>query len=168
MVVGRTGTAGGRTADRSEPYGQVAEANLTGNAVTALTPYRFAGGMYDRAAPAYVKFGMRWYDAGIGRFTQQDSLETLADPSRANRNEYAAGNPINSVDPTGKDWEGVLEFAEDVLQIGLGCVGGAALVWETGVGYMATAAAGTAGSIAATLGGCAVGGLVGNGEIITP
>ncbi|WP_346621076.1 RHS repeat-associated core domain-containing protein [Blastococcus montanus] len=77
-----------------DPYGQVTEANLTGNAVTALNPYRFAGGMYDRAAPAFVTFRMRWYDTATGRFTQQDSIETLADPSRSNRYKYANGNPV--------------------------------------------------------------------------
>ena len=44
---------------------------------------------------------MRWYDPVTGRFTQQDSLETLADPTRANRYEYAASNPLNYIDPTG-------------------------------------------------------------------
>ncbi|WP_346621074.1 hypothetical protein [Blastococcus montanus] len=43
------------------------------------------------------------HNVNIYRFIQQDSLETLADPTRANRYEYAAGNPVNYVDPVGRD-----------------------------------------------------------------
>lgn len=108
-----------------DPYGQVTADNITNNSVTALNPYRFAGGMYDRSSNL-VKFGMRWYDPATGRFTQQDSVETLADPSRANRYEYAAGNPCNFVDPTGQDISdcgiAVIAFAGSALQF-IGGVG---------------------------------------------
>ena len=83
-----------------DPYGQVTEANLAGNSVTSLNPYRFAGGLADSTSKL-VHFGQRWCDPATGRFTQQDSLETLADPSRANRYECAVSNPGNYVDPFG-------------------------------------------------------------------
>lgn len=83
-----------------DPYGAVTIANLTGNSAADLQSYRFTGGIHDRTTN-YLKMGQRWYDPATGRFTQQDSLETLADPTRANRYEYAASNPTNYVDPTG-------------------------------------------------------------------
>lgn len=60
---------------------------------------------------------MRWYDPGTGRWTQQDSLETLLDPSRSNRYEYAAGNPVNYVDPTGRDFGDFLQGASTALGV---------------------------------------------------
>ncbi|MCF6746713.1 RHS repeat-associated core domain-containing protein [Blastococcus sp. KM273128] len=68
--------------------------------VTRFNPYGYAGGIDDPNS-TLVHFAKRWYDPATGRFTQPDSLETLGDPSRANRYEYAASNPINYVDPTG-------------------------------------------------------------------
>lgn len=84
-----------------DPHGAVTETNnLTDNTVTNLNPYRFAGGFRDRST-GEVKFGRRWYDPNTGRFTQQDALEILADPSLANRYKYAAGDPVNYTDATG-------------------------------------------------------------------
>ncbi|WP_104529212.1 RHS repeat-associated core domain-containing protein [Blastococcus saxobsidens] len=65
-----------------------------------MTKFSYAGG-FDDPRSALVHFGQGWYDPTTGRFTQQDSLETLADPTRANRYEYAAGKPINYIYPTG-------------------------------------------------------------------
>lgn len=97
-------TSGAHIATYSyDPYGQVTIANLTNNTATAISPYRFAGGLDDRTS-GWIKYGQRYYDPNIGRFTQQDSLETLADPTRANRYQYAASNPVNFVDLTGRDW----------------------------------------------------------------
>jgi RHS repeat-associated protein len=67
-----------------------------------VDPFRYAGGTYDYTSDL-IKFGQRWYDPDTGCFTQQDSIETLADPSRANRYQYAGGNPVNYVDPTGRE-----------------------------------------------------------------
>jgi uncharacterized protein RhaS with RHS repeats len=46
--------------------------------------------------------GARYYDAGEGRWTQMDTLDAPLDPSNANRYAYAANNPVNYVDPTGR------------------------------------------------------------------
>jgi RHS repeat-associated protein len=86
-----------------DPNGVATDHDVTDNTLTALNPYRYAGGMYDRTSD-YVKFGQRWYNPVTGRFTQQDSIENLADPSRANRYEYAGSNPINYVDPRGTEY----------------------------------------------------------------
>jgi len=85
-----------------DPYGQVTIANLTNNAAADLNPYRFAGGLHDRTT-GFLKYGQRFYDPTAGRWTQQDSLEILADPSRANRYQYAGSNPVNYVDLAGTE-----------------------------------------------------------------
>jgi RHS repeat-associated protein len=90
-----------------DPWGEVTSATSPiSSAIVTINPYRYAGGIYDPGSKL-THFGQRWYDPTTGRFTQQDSLETLADPSRANRYEYAGSNPINFVDPTGMYCTGV-------------------------------------------------------------
>ncbi len=83
-----------------DPYGQTTATALNGSSAVDVQRYGYAGGMRDTSGQL-VHYGLRWYDSATGRFTQTDSLETLLDPQRSNRYEYAAGNPVNYVDPTG-------------------------------------------------------------------
>jgi RHS repeat-associated protein len=84
------------------PDGATTVANHTGYDVAAANPFTYAGGTTDlHPASDLLHLGHRWYDTTDARFTQQDPIETLADPRRANRYEYANGNSINYVDPTG-------------------------------------------------------------------
>uniref|UniRef100_UPI000515AFEF RHS repeat-associated core domain-containing protein n=1 Tax=Streptomyces purpeochromogenes TaxID=1464077 RepID=UPI000515AFEF len=64
-------------------------------------PYRFAGGY------------ARYYDPNIGRFTTPD-------PSGQEKNPYlyAAGDPVNKIDPTGLAFLDVLGPAGDLIQAG--------------------------------------------------
>ncbi|MFD6802621.1 RHS repeat-associated core domain-containing protein, partial [Streptomyces cyaneofuscatus] len=57
-------------------------------------PYRFAGGYQDPTG--LYHFSARYYDPSIGRFTTPD-------PSGQEQNPYlyAAGDPVNRIDPTG-------------------------------------------------------------------
>jgi RHS repeat-associated protein len=74
-----------------DPFG-----NYLVNTVEAVAnPWQFAGGFKD-AFSGYYKFGARYYDPVIGRWTQPD-------PSGqdANSYAYAGGNPANFVDPSG-------------------------------------------------------------------
>jgi RHS repeat-associated protein len=59
----------------------------------------------DESAPAtgYTHLGNRWQNPATGTFTQQDSLNKLANPASANTYAYAADNPANYIDPTGQD-----------------------------------------------------------------
>lgn len=50
----------------------------------------------------FVKLGHRWYNAGQGRFTQQDALSLIGDPTVGNRYAYGNGDPVNTIDPTGR------------------------------------------------------------------
>ncbi len=79
-----------------DPYG-----NLTSSTGSVANPWRFAGGYFDSSTGLY-KFGTRYYDAAIGRWTQQDPLRGhLDDPTSLNRYVYAGDDPVNLTDPSG-------------------------------------------------------------------
>ena len=56
--------------------------------------FKFAGGQY-RSSTGLYKFGERYYDPTLGRWTQLDSAGTGY--------TYANDNPVNEVDPSGQD-----------------------------------------------------------------
>ncbi len=66
------------------------------SATEAVTnPWRYASGQYDDAT-GLTKFGTRYYDPTLGRFTQRDPISpTLA------HYRYAGRDPVNRVDPLG-------------------------------------------------------------------
>ncbi|RYF06855.1 MAG: hypothetical protein EOO77_26385, partial [Oxalobacteraceae bacterium] len=83
-----------------DPYGTRAlTAGGTGSG-SGQNPYSFKAGIQDRAT-GLVKFGLRWYDATAGTWTQQDTLDAPLSPTDANRYGFAGGDPVNSSDPTG-------------------------------------------------------------------
>ncbi len=101
-------------------------------------PYRFAGGYQDPTG--LYHFAARYYDPNIGRFTTPD-------PSGQEKNPYlyAAGDPVNRIDPTGLiDWGGV-----------------AAVALGTAVGITATVVLTPVAGAAAPYIGFALGGCVG-------
>jgi RHS repeat-associated protein len=62
-------------------------------------PFGFAGGLYDPDS-GLVRFGVRDYEASIGRWTVKDPLGLEAGP---NAYEYAADDPLQFVDTSGLD-----------------------------------------------------------------
>lgn len=79
-----------------DPYGNV---NATTGSVT--NPWRFAGGYADASA-GYTKFGARYYDPMLGRWTQEDPISgCMLNPVSLNRYSYVSDDPINNTDPTG-------------------------------------------------------------------
>jgi RHS repeat-associated protein len=62
-------------------------------------PFGFAGGLYD-AETGLVRFGVRDYDAEVGRWTAKDPVEFQ---DTANLYEYVRSNPVNLFDPSGED-----------------------------------------------------------------
>lgn len=123
-----------------DPYG-VSRTVTPGAAETNVL--RYIGGIYDASTGLY-KLGARYYDASLGRFTQQD-------PSGQENNPYtyAMNNPINASDPSG------LLTAGDVFG---GIVGGVVITAGT-----AALCAGTAGigCVAVGVGAGIVGGGIG-------
>lgn len=84
-----------------DPFG-----GLLSSSGTVANPWRYAGGYTD--STGLVKFGMRYYDPILGRWTQTEP--TQAAPAFA----YAGDDPVNLVDPTGQDvnWGALVNMAE--------------------------------------------------------
>jgi len=61
-------------------------------------PFGFAGGLYDPQT-GLVRFGVRDYDAQIGRWTTKDPI--LFEGEDTNLYAYSASDPINYFDPDG-------------------------------------------------------------------
>ncbi len=85
-----------------------------GNAVdvTGSTPnlYRYRGEQYDADLNLYY-FRARYFNPLTGRFLTRDPEPArIADPNSLHRYLYAAGDPTNVVDPTGR-----AGFAEDAI-----------------------------------------------------
>jgi len=78
---------------RYDPYGKPMAGPGTTEAVP--NPWRYAAGYRD-ADTGFTKFGARYYDPSMGRWTQQD-------PSGQDANPYAyvGGDPVNMTDPSG-------------------------------------------------------------------
>jgi RHS repeat-associated protein len=100
-----------------DPYGQVS--NLTEQS-GLNNPFKFAGGYLDSNASLgsnLYKFGTRYYDPSIGRWTQLDPVGgSLGDLNAANRYTYANDDPVNVVDPSGKDC--LTTFLSDLATVG--------------------------------------------------
>lgn len=99
-VVGMVDGAAGSVASYAyDPYGQTLSA---AGSAAAANPWRFAGGYLDPQT-VLIKFGARYYDPSVGRWTQQD-------PSGQDANAYAyvGGDPVNFVDPSGLFLEKVI------------------------------------------------------------
>ncbi|WP_420709477.1 MULTISPECIES: RHS repeat-associated core domain-containing protein [unclassified Streptomyces] len=105
-------------------------------------------------------FAARYYDPNIGRLTTPD-------PSGQEKNPYlyAAGDPVNNIDPSGLGW---LQKAEDFLsghesKVGAvtGCIAGVGAAAETGIIQAASVLGGPAGTVGAAVASCAVGGAMG-------
>jgi RHS repeat-associated protein len=119
-------------------------------------PYRYKG-EYQDAATGLHKMGARYYNPQTGNWTQQDALNTIADPARANRYAAFGDDPINNSDPSGASFLGDLvdDVTESVFATAGAVIGG---VIGTAVGGPG---AGTA--VGAVIGG-AVGGCIGGSE----
>ncbi|WP_395847176.1 RHS repeat-associated core domain-containing protein [Cystobacter fuscus] len=101
------------------PFGEVLSDSNPG-----FQPFAFAGGLYD-AHSGLVRFGARDYDAETGVWTSRDPL--LFAGGQLNLYQYAAGNPVNLLDPTGLASVGYSSYA------GMGF--GFEFAWWPGEGY---------------------------------
>jgi len=95
-----------------DPYG-----NTTTHTGTTANPWGYAGGYTDPTG--LIKFGTRYYDPALGRWTQQDPIGgSIADPNALDRYNYVACNPMNGRDPSGAFCLGFLMGA--IFSIGEG------------------------------------------------
>ncbi len=79
-------------------YGYDAYGNSIYKTETVTNPWGFAGGFLDPTQ--LVKFGARYYDPNVGRWTQCDGSSSAP----ANKYVYAGDDPVNGADPSGKCW----------------------------------------------------------------
>jgi len=85
--------------------------------------------------PGLIKFGTRYYDPSLGRWTQQDPVGgSLGDLNSAKRYTYANDDPVNVVDPSGKS------CIQDAITTIIGLLGSAADGFLAGLGLFAVAA----------------------------
>jgi RHS repeat-associated protein len=84
-----------------EPFGQeIAPSASDPN------PWRFASG-YSDTATGMLKFGARYYQPSVARWTQRDPvMGQPGQPLSNNPYAYAGCNPTNNVDPSGRLYEG--------------------------------------------------------------
>ena len=96
-VVSVTDASGARVANyQYDPYGKQTSAEPA-----LKNPWRFASG-YTDPPTRFVKFGTRYYDPNVMRWTQTDPVKgTLKNPVTLNQYLYVGCNPINNTDATG-------------------------------------------------------------------
>jgi RHS repeat-associated protein len=84
---------------RYDPYGQLIVQPHT--PALRTNAWRYASGYYDVSTGLY-KFGIRYYDAAIGRWTQRDPVGgSLQETNKLNPYLYTNNDPVNMVDPSG-------------------------------------------------------------------
>lgn len=94
-----------------------------------VNPFRFASGYYETST-GFIKFGTRYYMPQLGTWTQPDpKAPKLGSPMSVNLFHYAAQNPINVTDKTGRDYDFTL-YPSDLNQIALtiGTIGAVASI----------------------------------------
>lgn len=98
------------------PYGDTTIES--GGAVATDNPFRYISGFQDTAgAEDYYKRGARYYD-GHGHFTQPDPVAgKVSDPRTMTAYNYAAGDPINQFDPSGRWFK---NFVKGLSYLGTG------------------------------------------------
>jgi len=78
--------------------------NVTGSVNASFQPFGFAGGLRDDAT-GLTRFGVRDYDAKLGRWTAKDPISFSG--GLMNLYGYVGNDPVNLVDPMGRRERGL-------------------------------------------------------------
>jgi RHS repeat-associated protein len=101
-VVGLTNSMGALVGNETyhyDPYGVLLSQPVS--AALQTNAWRYAGGYYDVSTSLY-KFGIRYYNAATGRWTQRDPVGgSLLEMVKVNPYVYVGDDPVNEVDPSG-------------------------------------------------------------------
>ncbi len=85
-----------------DPYG-TETVNGGTSAQWLQNPYGFKAGLRSSSSDnGLTKFGYRWQTTATGGWIERHTLDAPLSPSNANRYAYAAADPINMLDPTGR------------------------------------------------------------------
>ncbi|TXH67826.1 MAG: RHS repeat-associated core domain-containing protein [Thiothrix sp.] len=86
----------------TDTYAYDAFGDVLSQTGTTDNTYRFTGEQYDASLDQYY-LRARYYDQGVGRFTQQDSwMGDNSDPITLHKYLYANSDPVNHTDPSGQ------------------------------------------------------------------
>ncbi len=148
-VVGLTDSTGalvGNETYQYDPYGQLIRQPRS--AALRTNAWRFASGYYNVSTGLY-KFGIRYYDPAIGRWTQRDPVGgSLQETTKVNPYVYT-DDPVNQTDPSGAGCG--LDTLLNVISLGGIVTSGLGLV-ASSASLLATTPAGmVAGAAALTL-----------------
>ena len=89
----------------TDTYNYDAFGNLISSTGSTPNNYLFAGEQFDSALGIYYNRA-RYYDQRQGRFWTMDTFEgSLRDPLSLHKYLYAAGDPTNLLDPSGRDFD---------------------------------------------------------------
>ena len=105
-------------------------------------PFQYEGGYFE-SSTGLVKFGTRYYNPNLGRWTQQDPVGgSLGNADTLNRYLYVDDDPVNEVDPGGTD-----TLADCIISVIVTLVGMAGTAFDgfwAGIALLEAAATGAA------------------------
>ena len=114
-----------------DPYGNI---NGSKEQSGLNNPWKYAGGYYD-SSTNLTKFGIRYYDATTGRWTQRTPVGgSLQETLKANPYVYAGNDPVNTVDPGGKIPQNMALYVLGVFGIAFSFLAGLAQYYLGGRG----------------------------------
>ena len=116
-----------------DSYSYDAFGNVTSSSGSVPNPFRFDGGVWD-AASGLLKFGTRYYDPSVGRWTQEDPLAgSMQDPQSLDRYGFVGGDPVNFVDLSGSGLCANLGASFGVLGVVAGLSGAEPVATAAGI-----------------------------------